>query len=174
MNNAAQNNNPTRNNYRSDTPSVSAIFAMVDAPPTPQVDTPKRKTQVSSAPSATSLLALADAPPASAPKVDTPKPVTPPPAPKPKPVVYASWAKLPGGQWGVRAGVDHQVGDWVTVQKRDGSTTRVKLGGKSHKVGVFYNGCKRQAKRAPQRQCPGNNYCRTRGWPKGPRCSYGP
>jgi hypothetical protein len=123
------------------------------------------------------------APPAPAPvatpapaPVATPAPApvaTPAPAPKPaaapKRTVFASWARLPGGDWGIRASVNAQPGDWVTVQKKNGGTSRVKLGEKSNRVGVFYK-VGRKPKPKTRRQCPGNNKCRRLGWPRGPRC----
>jgi hypothetical protein len=137
-------------------PSVSAILNMVSS--TPKVASPV---------------------PAPAPKpVAPPAPVSPvavstprnAPAPAPKPAAVASWARLPGGEWGIRAGVDALPGEWVTVKKKNGGTSRVKLGEKSNRVGVFYK-AGRAPKRKPRRQCPGNGLCRSRGYRKGPRCN---
>ena len=134
---------------------ISGLLAMVDAP----------KTGPSPASNLLSLVASPE------PVVATPEPVVAKPVVAKAKVVHATWAKLPDGEWGIRAGVDCLPGDKVTVVKKNGQRSTVTLGAKSAKIGVFYKaGAKAKAKPKAQRQCIGNGNCRRRGWKKGPNC----
>ena len=87
----------------------------------------------------------------------------------PKPVTYVGWARLAGGEWGIRAGVNAKPGDTVTTRNRKGTVQKVKLGEKSKIPGVFHK-AGRKPKAKLGRRCIGNNNCRRLGWPKGSNC----